>query len=216
MSGKGFTRPTGAARVRWCPGQAQAGAIASRGNRAAAVFPKVNSSRQARRIRYTAGMRVRSSLPLFLFPLCLLMAGQAAAKEAILLLPQGLAEGEDHRVAEVIDGDSLLLEDGRVVHLSGIQAPMAPPDATPADAKTWPLALEAAAALTALMGDGAVTLAYGWQPARPARPGPGPGKQRRGAVAAGRLTAPGVGPGQQHAGQPDRRAGNAGARTTGP
>lgn len=88
-------------------------------------------------------------------------AGSAMTEEAGPTLPPGFEAGESFSVAEVIDGDSLTLANGQVVHLVGIQAPMAPAEAMPAVADAWPLSLEAAKALAALIGDDKVTLAYG-------------------------------------------------------
>ncbi len=63
-------------------------------------------------------------------------------------LPAGLVAGEPGRVASVIDGDTLLFEDGREVRLVGIQAPKLPLGR--AGFRSWPLAPEAKAALEAL------------------------------------------------------------------
>ncbi|WP_282604979.1 thermonuclease family protein [Pelagibius sp. Alg239-R121] len=83
-------------------------------------------------------------------------------------LPAGLKAGETISVKTVVDGDTLLLEDDRVVHLVGIQAPAMPsvrrnPEAS--NTKTgstgvWPLAADAAAALAELLGDKPVSLSY--------------------------------------------------------
>lgn len=57
------------------------------------------------------------------------------------------AGAETVRAAAVVDGDTLRLEDGRVLRLSGIDAPRPPAGADPA--RRWPLAEGAAA----LLGD---------------------------------------------------------------
>ncbi len=74
-------------------------------------------------------------------------------------LPDGLADGGRAVVDRVVDGDTVVLEDGRQVRLVGLQAPKLPlgrPDFTP-----WPLADEAKAALERLVLGRAVRLAYG-------------------------------------------------------
>jgi endonuclease YncB( thermonuclease family) len=62
-------------------------------------------------------------------------------------------------VAEVIDGDTLVLDDGTVVRLVGIQAPKLPLGR--AGFRPWPLAAKAKAALEALGLGHRVALAYG-------------------------------------------------------
>lgn len=74
-------------------------------------------------------------------------------------LPPGLESGGDAVVAAVIDGDSLTLSDGRTVRLVGLQAPKLPKGRR--NFPEWPLALEAKAALEALVAGQAVTLYYG-------------------------------------------------------
>lgn len=59
----------------------------------------------------------------------------------------------------MIDGDTLLLDDGREVRLVGLQAPKLPLGRP--DFRAWPLAHEAKAALEALVLGKAITLAYG-------------------------------------------------------
>lgn len=106
-------------------------------------------------------MHSRSPLVHSLFALALLTASVSAAEEPLLPHPDLFGAGGSHAVAEVIDGDSLRLEDGRVLQLSGIQAPSPPADTTADSAEAWPLGLEAARALETLIGDGPVTLFYG-------------------------------------------------------
>ncbi len=70
-----------------------------------------------------------------------------------------LAPGGAAVVAEVVDGDTVVLADGRQVRLVGLQAPKLPlgrPGFRP-----WPLADEAKAALEALVLGRPVTLRYG-------------------------------------------------------
>jgi endonuclease YncB( thermonuclease family) len=63
------------------------------------------------------------------------------------------------RVVEIVDGDTLILDDGREVRLVGIQAPKLPLGRR--NFKTWPLAAKAKAALGALTLGKVVTLSYG-------------------------------------------------------
>ncbi|ABS63310.1 nuclease (SNase domain protein) [Parvibaculum lavamentivorans DS-1] len=70
-----------------------------------------------------------------------------------------LEPSETHRVVEVIDGDTVLLDDGREVRLTGIQAPKLPLGRSSFEA--WPLAEEARDALVELVANKAVTLHYG-------------------------------------------------------
>jgi len=78
----------------------------------------------------------------------------AAAAEIPVLAPGGSAE-----VIAVIDGDTLVLDDGREVRLVGLQAPKLPLG-RPGFA-AWPLAAEAKAALAGLTLGRRVRLAYG-------------------------------------------------------
>ena len=71
----------------------------------------------------------------------------------------GLARGGAGRVAETVDGDTIVLESGEQVRLVGIQAPKLPLGRP--DFAKWPLADEAKAALQALADGEAVTLWHG-------------------------------------------------------
>lgn len=71
-------------------------------------------------------------------------------------LPGGLTPGEAGRVAAVLSGDTIDLEDGLRVRLAGIQAPALSRGGSPA----WPLAVEASSATGALCLGNAVTLYY--------------------------------------------------------
>ena len=62
-------------------------------------------------------------------------------------------------MVEIVDGDTLVLGDGREVRLVGIQAPKLPLGR--AGFKAWPLAEEAKQSLSALTLGRAVTLGYG-------------------------------------------------------
>ncbi len=63
------------------------------------------------------------------------------------------------RVATIVDGDTLILDDGREIRLVGIQAPKLPLGRR--HFKTWPLAAQAKQALAALTLGKEVTLSYG-------------------------------------------------------
>ncbi len=79
------------------------------------------------------------------------------AKAAELLAR--LESGEQARVVEVLDGDTVLLEDGLQVRLVGIQAPKLPLGRK--NFSKWPLADTARSALEDLVLDRGVSLAYG-------------------------------------------------------
>jgi micrococcal nuclease len=74
-------------------------------------------------------------------------------------LPAAPETGEPVVAVAVIDGDTLLLEDGREVRLVGLQAPKLPLGR--AGFEAWPLAEEAHAALEALVLGERLTLAFG-------------------------------------------------------
>ena len=57
------------------------------------------------------------------FLLILTMLGLGVASGAAVLLPAGLALDAEARVVEVIDGRTILLDDGETVRLAGIEAP---------------------------------------------------------------------------------------------
>jgi endonuclease YncB( thermonuclease family) len=99
---------------------------------------------------YDAAMRVLL-VPLLL---CLLATVPAAAQ-----VEAETPAGETARATEIVDGDTLVLEDGRQVRLVGIQAPKLPLGRP--NFETWPLAEEAKAALGALALGRRLRLAYG-------------------------------------------------------
>lgn len=72
-----------------------------------------------------------------------------------------LKTGERATVVEVIDGDTVRLDDGWQVRLVGIQAPKLPLGRK--NFKKWPLADESKTALETLVLNRTVTLAYGGQ-----------------------------------------------------
>ena len=74
-------------------------------------------------------------------------------------LPDGLKAGGTAKAVEVVDGDTLVLDDGRQVRLVGLQAPKLPLDRP--GFKTWPLADKAKAALERLALGRTLALSYG-------------------------------------------------------
>ncbi|MDH5557192.1 MAG: thermonuclease family protein [Alphaproteobacteria bacterium] len=86
-----------------------------------------------------------------------------------LAAPQAMADnmlsrlevGERATVVEVVDGDTVLLDDGWQVRLVGIQAPKLPLGRK--NFQKWPLADESKKALEALVMGRSVVLAYGGQ-----------------------------------------------------
>ena len=85
----------------------------------------------------------------------LVLAATAAAAQA----PAGLEPGEVQTVVAVIDGDTLVLEDGSEVRLVGIQAPKLPLGRP--DFIAQPLAQQAKEALEAMTLGRTVALSYG-------------------------------------------------------
>jgi len=73
--------------------------------------------------------------------------------------PAPLTQDGSGRVASIVDGDTLILDDGREIRLVGIQAPKLPLGRR--NFKTWPLAQKSRAALGALTLGKIVTLSYG-------------------------------------------------------
>ena len=84
-----------------------------------------------------------------------------AFAEARAGIPAGLEPGGTARAVEIVDGDTLVLEDGREVRLVGIQAPKLPLGRK--GFKPWPLAHEAKQALGRLALGKTLTLAFGGQ-----------------------------------------------------
>jgi micrococcal nuclease len=110
------------------------------------------SHRRAVRPGPLRGHRVFAAL----FALALSGAPAPAARAQV---PAGLDAGGTAVVAEIVDGDTLVLETGRQVRLVGIQAPKLPLGR--AGFVAWPLAAEAKAALGRLALGHRLTLAYG-------------------------------------------------------
>ncbi|WP_321394948.1 thermonuclease family protein [Emcibacter sp.] len=92
-------------------------------------------------------MRIITSFILLLILPCLVRAEELSAPEGPFL------------VTEVVDGDTLRLEDGRQVRLVGLQAPKLPLGRT--GFKEWPFAKESKQALEELTLNKQVTLCYG-------------------------------------------------------
>ncbi|MEX2249233.1 MAG: thermonuclease family protein [Parvibaculum sp.] len=84
----------------------------------------------------------------------LLLVVPAAAHAACELEP-----GDRARAAEIVDGDTLVLDNGRQVRFTGIQAPKLPLGR--ANFKAWPLAGDAYSTLSALALDKPVALRHG-------------------------------------------------------
>ena len=82
-----------------------------------------------------------------------------ALAEAPATPHSALSPGEPGRVVEIVDGDTLVLEDGREIRLVGIQAPKLPLGR--AGFKPWPLAPEAKALLAELTLGKEVAVAFG-------------------------------------------------------
>ena len=93
------------------------------------------------------------------FLLVLTVNAASAAGGPAVAPPVGLAFDAEARVVEVIDGGTVLLDDGETVRLAGIEAPSIPRDGT--DSPAARLAMDARKALVALVQDRRVTLALG-------------------------------------------------------
>lgn len=90
----------------------------------------------------------------------ILWSGPAAADAVLAAEARAqLADGGSAAAVEIIDGDTLVLDDGREVRLVGIQAPKLPLGRT--GFKTWPLAEDAKQALSELALGKSLSLAYG-------------------------------------------------------
>ncbi|MBM3541570.1 MAG: thermonuclease family protein [Alphaproteobacteria bacterium] len=83
----------------------------------------------------------------------------ALAFWAVVAGAQPLEDGGRHRVVEVIDGDTVVLDDGRQVRFVGIQAPKLPLGRK--GFEEWPLAQESKDHLARLALDRMVALRYG-------------------------------------------------------
>lgn len=81
------------------------------------------------------------------------------AQVSLPALPDGFERGGTAAVAEVVDGDTLRLDDGRALRLIGIQAPKLPLERP--DFEPWPLADAARTHLQELTAGARVTLYFG-------------------------------------------------------
>lgn len=99
----------------------------------------------------------RGPIKALLLALALLAAPAQAAE--LDDLGAALADAGQGRVAEVIDGDTVVLDDGREVRFVGIQAPKLPLGRP--NFPEWPLAPEAKAAVEDLIGGRAVAVRPG-------------------------------------------------------
>lgn len=106
-----------------------------------------------------AGASTRRALLRAGFCALVALGGGGATALSASGLPAGLEDGGSFTVAEIIDGDTLVLDDGRQVRLVGIQAPKLPLGRPGFEA--WPLAEEARAALEGLTRGRTVRLGYG-------------------------------------------------------
>ncbi len=104
--------------------------------------------------RQALKLLIGASLPLLLAP-----RRASAATPDTAAIPSALAAGGEAVAREIIDGDTLVLEDGRAVRLVGIQAPKLPLGRP--NFPTWPLAEAAKAALGGLALGHRLRLFYG-------------------------------------------------------
>lgn len=95
----------------------------------------------------------------FLFLLLLVALPAARAAADAVRLPDGLRPDGSAVAVEVVDGDTLVLDNGKQVRLVGIQAPKLPLGRP--HFPTWPLAPESKAALERLALNHRLTLHYG-------------------------------------------------------
>lgn len=90
---------------------------------------------------------------------CLMLVSLPVGAPAETELPEGLVEGGSATTIEIVDGDTLLLDDGREVRLVGLQAPKLPLGRS--DFEAWPLSDEAKDALEAIAAGQRLNLRYG-------------------------------------------------------
>lgn len=112
--------------------------------------------------RYTAPMKpLRALFPALFMLLVLAAAAPASGDDGLPHSFAGLSAGDSAVVRDVVDGDTVILDDGRQVRLVGIQAPKLPLGRP--NFEKWPLADEAKDALAELVMGRRVTLGYGGQ-----------------------------------------------------
>ena len=91
--------------------------------------------------------------------LVLAVPGDGVADGPVVPLPASLAPEGEARAVEVVDGGTVLLDDGETVRLAGVEAPGVSDGG--AESGTWPLAREARQALAGLVLGRRVGLAFG-------------------------------------------------------
>lgn len=104
--------------------------------------------------RYKAGMRRLLRVLMAVIPTAFVSAAGAEGP-----WPEGLVDGGSARIVSVIDGDTVVLEDGRQVRLIGTQAPKLALGRR--GFVDWPLSAEARDLLAELADGRTVTVAYG-------------------------------------------------------
>jgi len=131
------------------------------------------------------GERIFAGLPLFKSNLVHLAALAALNSVSVAALAcEQLRMEPGGTVTAVTDGDTVILDDGRVVRMIGTQAPKLPLDRP--DFDTWPLAPEAKLALEALALNRPVRLGFGGESVDRQPPG---ARRRRSGCGAPRHTA---------------------------
>lgn len=102
--------------------------------------------------------RPRAPFPLLALVIAL-MTSPAAASAASPALPRPLDIGETRKAAEIVDADTVRLDNGRQVRLVGLQGPKLPLGRP--NFRAWPLAAEAREHLAKLIGEMPLTLHFG-------------------------------------------------------
>ncbi len=93
-------------------------------------------------------------IPPFLLLVCLISPGQAEPQD----IHRHLKKSAPQQVVEIIDGDTIILQDRTLVRLAGIQAPK-----IPLGKRQWPLAEKAGNLLSDLVLNRRVSLYFGGQ-----------------------------------------------------
>ena len=91
--------------------------------------------------------------------IAIVLAGVSLLPTSVLARSRGLDSGGYGTAVEIVDGDTLVLDDGRQVRLVGLQAPKLPLGRL--NFKPWPLGAEAKSALQDLTLDKRLSLSYG-------------------------------------------------------
>ncbi len=114
----------------------------------------LTSTRRRSIFGYSAFLRKTCSRALWTLSLWSLAALDVAAEAPCQLDP-----GETSKVVSIVDGDTVVLQDGREVRLVGLQAPKLALGRR--NFEDWPMAAEARTALMALVANKEVSLSYG-------------------------------------------------------